>query len=168
VEYSRVIGHGMNAAELARNRQLTDFFVRDLNAAPDGWSLGDSSVDAVVCCVSVQYLAQPERVLSEVARVLKPGGVCIFTFSNRMFFTKAIGAWRETTDYGRCRLVQSYFSAVSGFTPAEILKDVPPPAGGAAAAGPGGLDGLLAAFRKLLGGASDPFFAVVAYKERSG
>jgi len=62
-----------------------------------------------------------------------------------------------------------YFIAIAGFMPAEILKDVPPPAGGASAsAGPGGLDGLLAAFRKLLGGASDPFFAVVSYKERSG
>jgi ubiquinone/menaquinone biosynthesis C-methylase UbiE len=31
----------------------------------------------------VQYLQQPERVFAEVYRVLKPGGVAIFTFSNR-------------------------------------------------------------------------------------
>lgn len=32
---------------------------------------------------SVQYMQQPEAVFAEVYRVLKPGGVAIFTFSNR-------------------------------------------------------------------------------------
>ncbi len=41
----------MNPAELARNPRLTDFFVRDLNADPDGWAAADASFDAVVCCV---------------------------------------------------------------------------------------------------------------------
>lgn len=43
------------------------------------------------CCCSVQYLQQPERVFAEVYRVLKPGGVAIFTFSNRMFYEKVGG-----------------------------------------------------------------------------
>jgi hypothetical protein len=51
VTYRRVIGHGLNAAELARNGRLESFFVRDLNAEPDGWALADGSVDAVTCCV---------------------------------------------------------------------------------------------------------------------
>ncbi|GIL54347.1 hypothetical protein Vafri_9917 [Volvox africanus] len=89
VYYSKVVGHGMNAAELARNPRLEAFFVRDLNREPDGWPLVDQSLDAVLCCVSVQYLQQPERVFAEIYRVLKPGGVCIVTFSNRMFYTKA-------------------------------------------------------------------------------
>lgn len=38
---------------------------------------------------SVQYLQQPERVFAEIYRVLRPGGVCIITFSNRMFYSKA-------------------------------------------------------------------------------
>lgn len=49
--YSRVVGHGMNAAELAKNRQLDTFFVRNLNTEPDGWALEDQSMDAVTCCV---------------------------------------------------------------------------------------------------------------------
>jgi len=32
--------------------------VRDLNAEPGGWALADQSFDAVLCCVSVQYLQQ--------------------------------------------------------------------------------------------------------------
>ncbi len=55
---------------------------------------------------SVQYLQQPEAVFAEVYRVLKPGGVAIFTFSNRMFYDKAINAWRDGTGYGRWQLVK--------------------------------------------------------------
>lgn len=44
--------------QLARNKQLDSFFVRNLNQDPTGWALEDRSVDAVLCCVSVQYLQQ--------------------------------------------------------------------------------------------------------------
>ncbi len=46
----RVVGHGMNAAELARNPQLDEFFVRNLNTDPK-FAAADNSFDAVVCCV---------------------------------------------------------------------------------------------------------------------
>ena len=51
VKYSKVVGHGMNAAELARNKQLDSFWVRDLNEDPEGWAAADDSFDAVICCV---------------------------------------------------------------------------------------------------------------------
>jgi hypothetical protein len=51
VTYSKVVGHGLNAAELARNKRLDTFFVRNLNKEPQGWALADQSIDAVVCCV---------------------------------------------------------------------------------------------------------------------
>lgn len=76
----------------------------------------------VLC--SAQYLQQPEAVFAEIYRVLKPGGVCIMTFSNRLFYDKAIAAWRDNTGYGRSQLVASYFQAVSGFTKPEILTEV--------------------------------------------
>lgn len=50
----RVIGHGMNAQELAKNPRLEYFFVRNFNEEPTGWSVPDNSLDAVTCCVSVQ------------------------------------------------------------------------------------------------------------------
>jgi ubiquinone/menaquinone biosynthesis C-methylase UbiE len=34
-------------------------------------------------------MQQPERVFAEIFRVLKPGGVCIITYSNRQFYQKA-------------------------------------------------------------------------------
>ncbi|GFH14123.1 methyltransferase, partial [Haematococcus lacustris] len=115
VSYARVVGHGMNAAELARNPRLDTFFVRNLNTEPRGWAVADNSFDAVLCCVSavagrcpvysVQYLQHPEEVFSEIHRVLKPGGVCIVTFSNRMFPHKAISAWTQAdSGYARCQV----------------------------------------------------------------
>lgn len=74
--------------QLARNKQLDEFFVRDLNKDPSNWSMADCSFDAVLCCVSAQYLQQPEKVFAEIHRILKPGGVCIVTFSNRLYSTK--------------------------------------------------------------------------------
>ena len=71
--FARVIGHGMNEAELAANPRLNEWFVQDLNADP-ALPLAVSSVDAACICVSVQYLQQPVAVFREVARVLRPGG----------------------------------------------------------------------------------------------
>jgi hypothetical protein len=40
--------------------------VRDLNEEPDGWALPNMSFDAVLICVSVQYLQQvPGRSLPQ-------------------------------------------------------------------------------------------------------
>lgn len=155
VTYSRVVGQGLNAEELSRNRRLDSFFVRNFTTDPDGWSLADSSFNAVVSCVSVQYWVQPERVFAEALRVLKPGGVMIITFSSRMFSTKAIAAWRDGTGYSRCQLVKSYFGAVSGFTQPEVLKEV----GVTPDNSP--LGKLKQLFQRS---SSDPFYAVIAYR----
>src|SRR5262249_6849427 len=55
IEYAEVIGHGMNATELAANPRLSRWFVQNLNRDPR-LDLTDSSVDATMICVSIQYL----------------------------------------------------------------------------------------------------------------
>src|SRR5580693_3193080 len=72
IAYAEVIGHGMNAEELAANPRLARWFVQDLNRDPT-LKLADASIDAATICVSVQYLQQPAAVLREVARVLRSG-----------------------------------------------------------------------------------------------
>jgi SAM-dependent methyltransferase len=148
ISFAHVEGHGLNAEELARNPQLNHYFVQNLNENPQ-LPLKDQDFDAVLNCVSVQYLQYPEAVFSEIHRILKPGGVAIFSFSNRMFFQKAIQAWREGTEASRVELVKGYFSAVPGFTSPEVIARVST------------LPNLLQ-WMGVTGG--DPFYAVIAYR----
>jgi len=108
-----VIGHGMNATELAANPRLTRWFVQDLNRTP-ALPLEDASVDAVLCCVSVQYLQQPIEVFAEARRILRPGGRVIVSYSNRCFPTKAIAAWLSLDLRGHASLVGHYLQS-AGF-----------------------------------------------------
>ena len=107
--FARAIGHGMNAEELAANPRLDEWFVQDLNADP-ALPLASSSVDAACLCVSVQYLQQPVAVFREIARVLRPGGPLVVTFSNRCFPTKAVAIWQALSGTDQQRLVAAYCS----------------------------------------------------------
>ena len=148
VQYSHVEGHGMNAEELAKNPRLDHYFVQNLNQNPK-LPLKDADFDAVLITVSIQYLQYPEAVLSEIYRILKPNGVVIISFSNRMFYQKAIAAWRDGTDSDRVNLVRKYFQSVDGFSEPETIVHQ------------SSLPGLL----QMLGVAGgDPFYAVVARK----
>ncbi|MGE5269366.1 MAG: class I SAM-dependent methyltransferase [Thiohalocapsa sp.] len=107
IDYAEVIGHGMNAEELAANPRLSRRFVQNLNRDPL-LPIADRSVDAAMICVSVQYLQQPVAVLREVARVLRSGGPVVISFSNRCFWTKAVAVWRQLDDDGHAFLVERY------------------------------------------------------------
>ena len=61
IDYGAVIGHGMNAEELAANLRLDRRFVQNLNRDVK-LPLADASVDAAMVCVSIQYLQQPVTV----------------------------------------------------------------------------------------------------------
>ena len=110
VAYGEVIGHGMNAEELAANPQLTRWFTRDLNRDPV-LPLEDASVDAATICVGVQYLQNPVPVFQDIARVLKPGAPLVVSFSNRCFPTKAVAVWLRLDDRGHAALVELYLKA---------------------------------------------------------
>ena len=105
---------GMNEAELAANPMADDWSVADLNASPE-FVYPDASFDAVTCCVSVDYLTRPLEVFADVARVLRPGGVFVCSFSNRCFPTKAIRGWLSTDDRGRIAIVATYFERSQAF-----------------------------------------------------
>jgi len=113
----RLVGLGMNAAELAANPMLDDHAVHDLNADP-ALPFPDASFDDATCCVSVDYLVEPVAVFGEVARVLRPGGRFVVTFSNRCFPTKAIHGWLATDDEQHMQLVGAYFALSEAFEPA--------------------------------------------------
>lgn len=114
VKYSRVVGLGMNEAEMHENPQLNEVVRHDLNLDPT-LPFDDGSFDAALCCVSIQYMTRPVEVLKEVARTLKPGAPFIITFSNRCFPTKAIKLWRSTDDRAHGQIVSLYFATSGEF-----------------------------------------------------
>ena len=146
VEFEWVEGHGMNEAELARNPRLSHYFVQNLNQNPT-LPLPDNSFDAVLNAVSIQYLQYPDKIFAEIYRILKPGGIVLISFSNRMFYQKAIAAWRDGSEASRVEWVKRYFQSIKGFSTPEIIAhpSTSPP------------------FLRLLGiPGGDPFYAVIA------
>jgi SAM-dependent methyltransferase len=107
--YSRVVGVGLNADELAENPFLDEWRVQNLNCDPC-LPFGTGEFDAAVICVSVQYLTRPIELFREVGRVVRPGGPLVITFSNRCFPAKAIACWRMLDDDGHITLVGHYLT----------------------------------------------------------
>lgn len=149
MQFEKVVGHGLNEEELAKNPRLDSYFVQNLNKEPK-LPLENASFDAVLIAVSIQYLQYPEAVLTEIHRILKPQGIVIVSFSNRMFYQKAIAAWRDSTETSRVELVKQYFRAVVGFSTPEVIVH----------------QALVSNFLQMLGIAGgDPFYAVIASKK---
>jgi SAM-dependent methyltransferase len=147
IEFEYVEGHGMNEAELAKNPRLNHHFTQNLNENLK-LPLLDQSFDAVICTVSVQYLQYPEAIFAEIYRVLKTDGICIMSFSNRMFYQKAIAAWRDGSERDRVNLVKSYFGSTTRFSTPEVVEKQA---------------GAISPIFKMFGmGSGDPFYAVIA------
>jgi len=111
----------MNERELQANRQAGAYVVRDLNVSV-AMPFPDDRFDAATCCVSIDYLVRPIDVLREVARVVKPGGVVVLTFSNRCFPTKVIRGWLAISEEQRCHVVGQYFRLAGSYhEPTAVL-----------------------------------------------
>jgi len=127
------------------NPQLTRCLVHDLNKDPQ-LPFNTGYFDVVINTVSIQYLTQPVAVYREVARVLRPAGVSLVVFSDRMFPTKAVRVWRDGDDEDHVALVQEYHRLAGGFRTVQAERY------------PGGSSSW---FRS----AQDPLFAVIAIRD---
>jgi SAM-dependent methyltransferase len=105
--YAEVVGHGMNAEELAANPRLARWFVQNLNR-DQSLPFDDQCFDAALCCVGVQYLQRPDVVFAEIRRVLVSRGPFVISFSNRCFPMKAVAIWRALDTNGHAALVKLY------------------------------------------------------------
>ena len=58
---------------------------------------GDGSFDVVFCCDVLEHVRDLPKVISEICRVLKPGGAFVFDTLNRTFISKlvAIKIWQD-------------------------------------------------------------------------
>jgi len=107
IEYSKVVGLGLNRDELVANKRLNGFVVQNLNEKAS-LPFGDREFDGATICVSIQYLQSPVEILRELRRVCKPDAPLVITFSNRCFPTKAVAIWQALDDKGRLQLVEKY------------------------------------------------------------
>lgn len=136
--FPRVVGLGLNRAQLEANPRIDEAVVFDLNRSAD-LPFPDAAFGGAVCTASVQYMVRPAETFAAVARVLEPGAPFVVSFSNRMYPSKAVLAWRCSDDAAHLRLVESYFARTPGFSRSFVRRHVPD-------------DG-------------DPMFAVWAYRE---
>ena len=115
---------GMNERELRANPQATDHVVHDLNTKTT-MPFPDDRFDAATCCVSIDYLVRPIDVLREVARVVKPGGTVVCTFSNRCFPTKVVRGWLTLNEAQRCHVVGQYFRYADRYEEPQLAQCTP-------------------------------------------
>ena len=69
------IAEGMVKYARGRGGANCDWLVADAEALP----LANESVDLVFSSLALQWCYRPEHLFSELARVLRPGGLCVFT-----------------------------------------------------------------------------------------
>jgi SAM-dependent methyltransferase len=120
IQAEKVVGLGLNRNELSRNEALTDWVYHDLNKEPS-LPFPDNTFDAVLNVVSVDYITRPLEVFREVGRILKPGGLYLVIFSNRMFEQKAVNIWRQLGEQERVVLVEEFFNRAGIFTSPEVF-----------------------------------------------
>ena len=120
----RLIGIGLNDAELNENPQLDERIIHDLNANP-ALPVEDGTLDAAVVTVSIQYMTKPVEVFRDVNRILKPEASFHVIYSNRMFPTKAIAIWQSLDDRRRAQLIASYFQNSGGWGNIRAINITP-------------------------------------------
>jgi SAM-dependent methyltransferase len=120
LESSRVVGLGLNRNELSRNTFLSEIIIHDLNMDPT-LPFPDETFDVVMNTVSVDYMTKPVQVFRDVGRILRPGGLFLVIFSNRMFPEKAVKVWKESSEDERVFLVEDFFKESSVFEKTSVF-----------------------------------------------
>ncbi len=149
IRYKKVIGHGMNQAELSSNERLDSFFVQNLNKKQN-MPIEDSSIDVGLIVAGWQYLQYPEKVSLELSRIIKSDSLLIISFTNRAFWTKAPNIWTYSSEENRIEYVTSVLTA-NGWRIKKVLNEKTQD-------------------KKLFGfysSESDPFFSVIARNNKS-
>ena len=149
ISYKKVIGHGMNEAELSSNERLDRFWVQNLNETQN-MPIEDSYIDAGLIVAGWQYLQYPEKVSLELSRIIKSDSLLIISFTNRAFWTKAPNIWTYSSEEKRIEYVTNVLTS-NGWRIEKILNE-------------------RTHDKKLFGfysSESDPFFSVIARNNKS-
>lgn len=99
---ARVIGLDADPAMLAVAAARTPS--RLIRADAGHLPLPDASVDATVAVATLEFTAEPGRVLDEMARVTRPGGRMVVAVLNPRSLWGWVGKVRQRTPYRNCSL----------------------------------------------------------------
>ena len=145
-KYKKIIGHGLNRAELEKNKSLNSFWIQNFNLRQE-IPLDNGSTDYCLMVAAWQYLQYPENITKEIARILNDEGKIIISFSNRAFWHKAPNIWTTSNEEERIKYVRKVL-ITNGFSEPKIIKKFNEPA--------------LNIFNLLN---KDPFYCLIATKE---
>ena len=149
IRYKKVIGHGLNQAELSSNERLDSFFVKNLNKKQN-MPIEDSSIDVGLIVAGWQYLQYPEKISLELSRIIKSDSLLIISFTNRAFWSKSPNIWTYSSEVKRIEYVTSILID-NGWRIEKILNEK--------------------TYQENLFGLynseSDPFFSVIARNNKS-
>ena len=107
---------GMVEYARARSDERAGWLVADAEALP----LASESVDLVFSSLAVQWCYRPEHLFAELARVLRPGGLCVFTSLGPHTLYELRSAWATVDSHQHVNtfLPTSELEAAAGRTPA--------------------------------------------------
>ena len=149
IKFRKVIGHGLNEAELKANKRLDSFWVQNLNKVQN-MPIEDSTIDVGLIVAGWQYLQYPEKISLELSRIIKSDSLLIISFTNRAFWSKAPYIWTYSSENERIEYVKSVLTA-NGWRIDNIIIEK-------------------TKAKKLFGFysvESDPFFSVIARNNKS-
>jgi 2-polyprenyl-6-hydroxyphenyl methylase/3-demethylubiquinone-9 3-methyltransferase len=73
-----------------KHAMLSKLEIKYAHGAGEKLEYPDSHFDVVVCCDVLEHVKDLDRVISEISRVLKPGGLFFYDTINRTFISKLV------------------------------------------------------------------------------
>lgn len=122
--FQEFIGLDVSKPALEANKALTSSIVQNLNETAT-LPFEDASFDGVLLCDGLAYLTKPQQVLEEIARVLRPGGPLIVSFSDRFVPAKAVAIWQALEPEDRVRFTSALMQR-AGLAELDTGEVVPP------------------------------------------
>ena len=119
-KYKKVIGHGLNKAELEKNKSFDDYWIQNFNINQE-LPLQNQSIDYCLMVAAWQYLQYPENIALEIARILSQDGKFIISFSNRAFWHKAPNIWTYSSEEERIDYVIKVLYS-NGFKKSRVIR----------------------------------------------
>ena len=106
---------GLNLQELESNPVCTKNIQLDVNTTQPLPFINEE-FDIVLIHAAIEYVIHPEHLMTEIGRILKPGGKIIISFSNRSEGEKCISLWANAQEFERPGIVLSYLRSVRCFS----------------------------------------------------